>query len=216
MCGICLWRNCFHNDGHEAVEGAAKLRTLTIEHALALNESSDAVDAARCCICLDAQGGNGPTVKYILACDQEADVGTVGNVSLLSTDAQGGNGPTVKYILACDQEADVGTRWQRQPLVNLKVPHHARLQILIRHEIALELVICRDFCTIQIFLGGGVILCFHILQLWLLSPIMLGAEILQRPKLLSTSLATVRGGQKSDFKGPSIVNLVAVAAAAAA
>merc|ERR1712087_370508 len=55
-------------------------------------------------------------------------------------DTQSGNRESVQDVLASDQETDVRSRGKRQALVDLQVADHARLQILISHQVALELV----------------------------------------------------------------------------
>eukprot|EP00413_Alexandrium_margalefii_P013556 CAMPEP_0204531568 /NCGR_PEP_ID=MMETSP0661-20131031/11242_1 /ASSEMBLY_ACC=CAM_ASM_000606 /TAXON_ID=109239 /ORGANISM="Alexandrium margalefi, Strain AMGDE01CS-322" /LENGTH=276 /DNA_ID=CAMNT_0051537733 /DNA_START=32 /DNA_END=859 /DNA_ORIENTATION=+ len=80
-------------------------------------------------------------------------------------DAEGGHGPAVEHVLAGHKEADVRPRGQRQALVHLEVPHHARLQVLVRHEVALELVEGRDLRALEVLLGRGVVLGLHVLEL---------------------------------------------------
>mmetsp|Transcript_90724 Transcript_90724/g.234265 ORF Transcript_90724/g.234265 Transcript_90724/m.234265 type:complete len:210 (+) Transcript_90724:141-770(+) len=102
-------------------------------------------------------------------------------------DAQGRDGEAVEHILAGDQEADVRTRGQRQALVDLEVADHARLQVLIRHQVALELVERRDLGSLEVLLRSRVVLRPHVADLGL--PV-LGAEGLQgRSSLLGRRLA---------------------------
>lgn len=93
----------------------------------------------------------------------------------IGLDAQRWHGPGMDHVLPGHQEADVGTRGQRQAFVHLQAAGHTRFQILIRHHVALKLVEGWDLSTFQVFVGCGVVLGFHILQLHVL----LGGEVLR-------------------------------------
>mmetsp|Transcript_66725 Transcript_66725/g.206346 ORF Transcript_66725/g.206346 Transcript_66725/m.206346 type:complete len:220 (-) Transcript_66725:45-704(-) len=79
--------------------------------------------------------------------------------------AQGWHRPAVEHVLPRHEEADVRARGEGQALVDLQVAHHAGLQVLVRHEVALELVERGDLGPLEVLLRGGVVLRLHVLEL---------------------------------------------------
>jgi len=73
---VSLGRYCLHNDGHETMKRATKLRALAIEDALALNEAMEFVDTAWSAICLDPKARDVERVKNIHTGTEEANVCT--------------------------------------------------------------------------------------------------------------------------------------------
>merc|ERR1719291_1562150 len=76
MGSINLGRNSFNHNWHEPVQCTAKLRALSVENALTLDESGDAVQTAGGAVCLDAERENSEVVEHILSCAEETDVGS--------------------------------------------------------------------------------------------------------------------------------------------
>merc|ERR1719487_702054 len=76
----------------------------------------------------------------------------------ISFDAQRRARPAMKNILASDQEANVRTGWHSETLVNLQLTNHAGLQVLICHQVALELVVRWDLSAVEILLGCRIVL----------------------------------------------------------
>eukprot|EP00416_Gambierdiscus_australes_P037449 CAMPEP_0171104174 /NCGR_PEP_ID=MMETSP0766_2-20121228/60158_1 /TAXON_ID=439317 /ORGANISM="Gambierdiscus australes, Strain CAWD 149" /LENGTH=147 /DNA_ID=CAMNT_0011564749 /DNA_START=92 /DNA_END=535 /DNA_ORIENTATION=+ len=92
-------------------------------------------------------------------------------------DAQRRHREAVEHVLPCDEEADVRACGHRQALVDLQIAVHARLQVLVGHKIALELVEGGDFSTLKVLLRRGVVLSLDILQPGL--ALLLGPQTLQ-------------------------------------
>merc|ERR1712062_150260 len=76
MCRVHFWRNCLDDDRHETMQGPAKLRALSVEDPLPLNEGGDAVQTTRCAIRFHTEGKDCEVVEHILSCTKKSDVCT--------------------------------------------------------------------------------------------------------------------------------------------
>jgi len=102
-------------------------------------------------------------------------VETSGHTIHLDTNAR--QSPGVNDIGSGAQETDMSTRWQCETLVHFDHTNHTGLQVIIRDQIRLELVVGWDFGTIEVFFGRDVVFGGDVLELGLLAS--LGIQIFQ-------------------------------------
>merc|ERR1719422_3055720 len=80
-------------------------------------------------------------------------------------DAERGHREAVEDVLPRDEEADVSAGRQSESFVHLEITHHAWLQVLVRDQVALELVERGNLGPVQVLLGSGVVLRLDVLHL---------------------------------------------------